>query len=384
MWNYIKGLFRNGSFFVKALFLGAGLFTAFVLLALIFTSGAEGFWLFFLFPTLWKKIKNPASETLRGLSTVPYWGEKFGFSNTIKLLAEDKFSRYVLKDGHVCRKVKVSKSGRWFSVAGRFYPLYLVKEYDAPMGELVMIDGHRLNCHDWIYSSEIRKALEEIFEANRIFEKDKNIRRSAISSDCAIAFRRAWGKSYEELARADWDSVRLKWEKELVEIEARTLSQKEMEKHDSGLENAFVAREAMYSRVLMDHELYTIANAIKDKKIKDTSDWWDVTRFKDELCTCNGAQLLRRVGYPSNAVGEDFLFDCLRDIQKPYFEDAVMTLSNFPKDELIERIEKYVAEAHANEDVLFGAGLIYLSKKIGYKISLAQEIEEQIAMPLAH
>ncbi len=388
MWNYIKGLLRNGSFLTTLMVMGAGFLAAAVILSMIFSAGPQGFVLFFLFPTIWKKIKAPAKESLTKLSTVPYWGEKFGFKNTVKLLAEDKFSRYVMKDGHVCRKVKVSKSGRWFSVGGRFYPLYLIKEFDAPAGELVMIDGHRLDCHEWVYSGEIRRALEEIFEANRIFEKNKSVRRSAISSDCGTAFRRVWGKSYEELALADWDQIRLEWEKELTEIEERTISPKEKKKHEKGLTNSFVAREAMFSRVLTDNELLTIAYAIKDKVIKNTADWWDITKYKDDMCVCNGSQMLRRIGYPANAVGIDFLFDCLKDIQKPCFEDAVATLAKFPREELIEKIEENVAKAHEEGDVLFGAGLIYLSKEIDYTISLAKESditpEELQTMPLTH
>ena len=75
-------------------------------------------------------------------------------------------------------------------------------------------------------------------------------------------------------------------------------------------------------------------------------------------------------------MGAQFLFDCLKDIQKPYFEEAVVVLEKYPHDELVARIESNVETAHATGDVLWGAGLIYLSKRIGYEISLAKEMNE--------
>jgi hypothetical protein len=86
-------------------------------------------------------------------------------------------------------------------------------------------------------------------------------------------------------------------------------------------------------------------------------------------------RLLRELGYPRNKAGVDFLFDCIKDIQKPYFEDAIEALSLFPRDELIELIEMHVTKAHEEGDVLFGAGLIYLSGKINYEISLSRNKE---------
>ena len=58
------------------------------------------------------------------------------------------------------------------------------------------------------------------------------------------------------------------------------------------------------------------------------------------------------MGYPKNAKGIDFLFECIRDVQKPYCDDAVEVLKEYPSEELIRRIDKEVNEAYAVNDVV--------------------------------
>ena len=87
--------------------------------------------------------------------------------------------------------------------------------------------------------------------------------------------------------------------------------------------------------------------------------------------------LANNLRYPLNRNATEFLFDCIKDIQKPYFNLAIFTLSQFPRDELIALIEKYVEKAKADGDVLFGAGLLSLSHRIGYEISLKKFSREK-------
>ena len=52
----------------------------------------------------------------------------------------------------------------------------------------------------------------------------------------------------------------------------------------------------------------------------------------------------------------------------------------FPNDLIIPQIEKYVEQAHKEGDVLFGAGLLYLSKRIGYEISLKRADSTEVEL----
>ena len=85
-------------------------------------------------------------------------------------------------------------------------------------------------------------------------------------------------------------------------------------------------------------------------------------------------------GCPSADFGIQIISIAVTDIQKPYFEEAVNTLEMFPNDLIIPQIEKYVEQAHKEGDVLFGAGLLYLSKRIGYEISLKRADSTEVEL----
>jgi hypothetical protein len=305
------------------------------------------------------------------IETVPYWGRKFGFKQTVKLLAEDRFHPYIFRNGRKCRKLKVSESGRWFMVAGRFYPIHLVKKFDRRSNEILMMDGTLLREQSWLGNWQVAEALEEIFADRGFYSEgfDENILRNA----CKRAFETVCGDDYKALGKADWDEVRYQLEKEIKEIQAGKANNKMKRKHMQNIVQPYEARNMMYSRVLIDREIEAISDAVRCGSIPDMDGWFQMASFNNDILVCNAVKILMNVGYPKNSVGEEFLFQCITDIEKPYFEDAVRTLARFPRKRLIEQIEKRVAIAHERQDVLAGAGLIYLASKIDYKISLAEE-----------
>ena len=381
MWNYIKGLIRNGSLLTKFLF-GALLFVV-IMTAFALSGGAGKNAASFLAISgfsFYKRYKNRISNYFKNIETVPYWGNKFGRDLCIKLLSADRFKPYVTKKGDKIRGFEVSESGRWFCISGQYYPTYLVYDYNRASSELTMIDGTQIDSGDWKYDAKIIAALDEYLHADRNLRIDNTYHVLISTGDCAKAFKRIYPGSYAKLATADWDEFRYRWERELAEIEIANLNRMNSREHATALKNKSVADEAIHTRVMMDEEIREISNAIDHGMIKDISQWFSTTAFKDDMCICNGVKLLKNLGYPTNKVGTQFLFDCLRDIQKPYFEDAVIALEKYPVDELIPIIESHVETAHATEDVLWGAGLIYLSKRIGYEISLAKQETEAVPM----
>ncbi len=377
MWNYIKGLIRNGSLLTKFLF-GSFVFVAVMtLLAFFGTAGKDslpflaigGF-------SFFKKYKNRLANYFKNVETVPYWGNKFGRDLCIRLLSEDKFKPYVNKKGRKVRGLEVSESGRWFCIKGQYYPTYLVYDYNGATGDITMIDGTQVRAGDWRFDSILIGGLMEYLNTDRTLRLDNAYHTMISTGDCARAFKRIYQGNYQNLATADWDEFRYRWEKELSEIEVRNMNAQNSRDHAKALRNKRIADEALHSRVLMDEEIHEIAYAIDQNLIKNISEWFRLESFKDDMCICNGVKLLKNLGYPANKVGVQFLFDCLKDIQKPYFEEAVVVLEKYPHDELVARIESSVETAHATGDVLWGAGLIYLSKRIGYEISLAKEMNE--------
>ena len=128
----------------------------------------------------------------------------------------------------------------------------------------------------------------------------------------------------------------------------------------------------MFGRVLEDEELKVILSQIEMKRIKDgISRITKLENYSDDYCVCNGIRLLDMMGYPKNAKGIDFLFDCIKDVQKPYCNDAIEVLKKYPREELIERIDKDVNLAYEKNDVVWAAGLLIMAKEIDYEVRLA-------------
>ena len=372
MWNFIKGILQSGiimkKFFktVWYLFLGLLLISIILVYKPIWITAAIIFT-----PPLFERLLSYLHGKYLDIETVPYWGQKFGFKQTIKLLAEDKFHPYKFRNGKVCRKLKVSESGRWFMVAGRYYPIYLVKRFIQRNNQILMIDGALLESQSWLDNKDVVAALEEIFTDKGVYSN--SVDAIVEKNDCKIAFSRVCGNDYKALGKADWDEVRLLLEKELKELQAGHANSRKKKKHMRDIISPESAKNTMYSRVLTDEEIQAISAAIKVGMILNLNGWFEKSNFKNDLFICNGVSILKAIGYPLNKVGENFLFECITDINKPYFEDAVTTLAQFPRENLIKLIEKHVSRAYEKHDVLFGAGLIYLAGKIDYEISLAKE-----------
>ena len=127
----------------------------------------------------------------------------------------------------------------------------------------------------------------------------------------------------------------------------------------------------MFNRVLSDDEIKIVAKAVTDNKVEKPDVLFDIANYSDEFCISNGINVLYTMGYPANKEWIGFLFDCLKDVQKSYCDDAVIVLKAvYPGEELIERINAEIIKAHEASDLVWAAGLISLAKAIDYEITL--------------
>ena len=138
--------------------------------------------------------------------------------------------------------------------------------------------------------------------------------------------------------------------------------------------------KTMYNKALTKNEILAICQGIKDGRIDDPGRMANINKYKKDIYVLNGVKIYENLGYPANKVAEEFLFDCIRDIEKPYFDDALRVLSGFPREHLIGSIEKHVKKAHEKGDYVFGAGLLALARAIDYEISLEKESSETEAL----
>ncbi len=155
MWNYLKGLLRIGLYIpLESWFLGAwGLLFLAVSLAVIASGFSDVqsltpeifmYLLVVLIPGI--LFTRSSLKKIKLREPIPYWGEIFGRDRCFMLLAEDRFSPYVFKNGRKCYAVQVSKSGRWVRISGRYYPIPLIKSFSTDNGnyKFIMINGQEV------------------------------------------------------------------------------------------------------------------------------------------------------------------------------------------------------------------------------------------------
>ena len=71
----------------------------------------------------------------------PYFGEMFGHDKTKKLLSDETFHLYTFENGKKAHYLRVSESGKWFSILGGHLPVDLICGYNKSKAELYTVDG---------------------------------------------------------------------------------------------------------------------------------------------------------------------------------------------------------------------------------------------------
>ena len=369
MWNYLKGYFRSGELFKKIYWVFVTLLCSFIALA----SMPIGLLIFGAPAVL--LIKHTA-ERFAHDQVVPYWGDKFLKSEIYRLLAGEKFRPYVTSKGKKVKDVQVSSSGRWVYIKGKYYPLALVKRFDFRSHDdkcfVYMIDGAGIGKQEWSGNKMITEALKELTGTVSDYPEE-------ICKEAFDAVKADMHLSTSRFATADWNEFRYQWEQKCRAkfngIEKGNLGKKRIKT----LISPDNIKPVFFKKTLTDLEIASICEGIKTGKVNNGDAFADIKRYTKDIYVLNGVKLYEKLGYPDNLKAEDFLFDCIRDIEKPYFDDAIRVLSEFPREHLIASIERYVKKAHDDGDYVFGAGLIALARAINYEISLEKEASEALS-----
>ena len=119
-----------------------------------------------------------------------------------------------------------------------------------------------------------------------------------------------------------------------------------------------------------------VFEAVKSGKVK-LSRFLDFGLYKTDQSVCNCIELLEQLRYPRNLEGCDFLFECLRDVDEPYFFMAAELLKTYPRKLREEKIEEYAAKAHESGNVEKFAGVLYLAKELDYEIKYVEKMKEK-------
>ena len=305
---------------------------------------------------------------------IPHFGELFGYYKAKELLSEETFHLYTYENGKKAHFLRVSDSGKWFSILGGHLPVDLICGYNKRKAELYTVDGVIIKLPAVAELYIIRRELEKFFKERGDYFRE-------MPQGARDEFRDSYRKRDSAFAIDDWGTIRYQWEKELLR-DSQKYPDKIAKSNFSVISDDGSISTDIFERVLSDNEVEKTVDAVK----KDHVDIKEYLRFDDyqnEYSVCNAVELLKKIGQPRNLEGCDFLFDCLGNIDEPYFYMAVDLLKAYPRRMREEKMEEYARIAHENGDVEKFGGLLYLAKELKYDIKYVEKMKAEEAKEAA-
>ena len=298
----------------------------------------------------------------------PHFGELFGYNKTQELLNEETFHLHTFEDGKKAHFLRVSESGKWFSILGGHLPVDLICGYNKRKAELYTVDGVIIKLPTVAELYIIRRELDKFFKERGDYFKE-------MPQGARDEFRDSYRKKSSEFATDDWGIIRYRWEKELLR-DSRKYPDKIAKSNFSVISNDGSISTDIFERVLSDNELEKTVNAVKKDQV-DIRSYLCFDDYKNEYAVCNTIELLKKIGQPKNLEGCDFLFDCLGNIDEPYFYMAVGLLKTYPRRMREEKMEEYAEASHESGDVEKFGGLLYLAKELKYDIKYVEKMKAE-------
>lgn len=303
--------------------------------------------------------------TVEEFSRVPHFDVEFGKDKTDQLLEKENFGLCLFRDGSSSSNLLVSESGKWFSIAGEYFPTDFICGYNSGRNELYTIDGVIIKLPLAAGSRTATKELTQFFQDRGSYYKKMPL-------GARVEFNHSVHSGYDAIYKADWGQLRYVWEKSLLENSNRYSDHIAVRHYEAVLDDGAVNTD-IFTRVLSRKEIIITVSAIRDRKA-DLKTYMDFSSYRNEYSVCNGIEILTIVGHPLNEEGVDFLFDCLTDLDELYFSMAVDAIKLLPRKLRQEKMEERAKAAYEAGSVEKLAGLLYLSKELDYEIKYISKI----------
>jgi hypothetical protein len=316
-----------------------------------------------------ERLSSIEKEKAEPFEQVPHFGKLFGYDQIQEFLGKVNFVKYKNEDGKSSSNILISEDDKWACILGGYIPLDLLCGYNEKANVLYTIDGSTIQLPHRAMLPWVRRELRKFFEARGQYY-------TAMPSFAKFVFEDFVGKK-NSLTKADWARIRYKWEKEILKQNPNR-SRLGVASFDpvTGYDGA---ANVFYERVLTDAEIKRAAKAVRKKLVK-LSDYLVFDNYKNEFSVCNGIELLKKMDDTKRLEGIDFLFDCLGDVDEAYFLKAAELLEEYPPKLVHKKMEKRARLAYENRDSLKLAGILFLSKRIGYETEFIREKKEAIRL----
>ncbi len=311
-----------------------------------------------------KKKEAPTrswNDYLEKYSELPHFEWKLDKEKVMSIINNAPFSPYMTRSGVALNNVLISDDDKWVCILGGYIPVDLICGYNAEKNVIYSIDDHEIELPKEAKDSEISMDLNTFFD-------DRGIFYTSMPEDAYSKYIDSTEMKFTHLDEADFSRVRYKWEKAVADMN----SNKKGSKYQPVLEDGAISQD-IFERVLSSKEIKKTESAIHKKEVK-LSEYLDFKAYKNEFSVCNTIALLKKLEYPKNEEGLDFLFRCLRDVDEAYFLPAIDVIMKFPGRKIQAMLEENAERAYESMDVVGLAGLMYLAKKMQYKIRYVEEI----------
>jgi hypothetical protein len=266
--------------------------------------------------------------------------------------------------------IKVSEDDKWVKIFNKYYPLDLIYGYDHISNELYFIDGYVVKLPKRAFKDKYNRFIDLFFD-ERGYTYDNLPSVSKESFDKIVA------DGINSFEKVDWASLRYKWEVAIAKEKDIRKARKSSATIYQPLTHGGKLRRDYYIRALSQEEIKRTADIFRSGNFS-VNELTTFDSYVNEYCVCNGVKILGELGYPKNAKGIDFLFNCLKDVDEAYFMPAVDVLSEIPLSTLAPVIEEKAREAYKRCDVLRLAGILYLAKDLNYEIKFVKELKIKI------
>ncbi len=296
----------------------------------------------------------------------PHLDKYISLPERLKVIMSQKFHPY----SKYVRFIRVSENDKWVRIFNKYYPLDLIYGYNNTSNELYFIDGYVVKLPALASKGRYNRFID-------LFFNERGYTYDNLPSVSKESFDKIVADGINTFEKVDWAGLRYKWEQAIAREKDIRGAKKGSANGYHPLTHGGKLRRDYYTRALSQAEIKRTADIFRNGNFSVT----ELTSFDEyvnEYCVCNGVKILGELGYPQNAKGIDFLFNCLKDVDEAYFMPAVDVLSGIPLNTLAPIIEEKAREAYKKCDVLRLAGILYLAKNINYEIEYVKELKEKI------
>lgn len=99
------------------------------------------------------------------------------------------------------------------------------------------------------------------------------------------------------------------------------------------------------------------------KENVDLLKYFSLNKFISKFCWVNIVFIINKMKYPQKLRGLSCLFELLKDVNWPVFQEVVDVLISFNKKDIVPTMEKYLCQAYSEGDGMWISGICLIAQE---------------------